>query len=214
MDGFGIRPTLNDMAKRLADGGYAVLLPDLYYRSGPSAPMDPKLVFGNPELRGKFMAYVQSLNRDRKIADASACVDFLLSRPEVKGDRLAATGYCLGGNVALTAAGGLPGKFAAVASFHGGRLATDDPESPHRFAKNIDARVYVAGAIQDEWFTDAHKRELEKSLADAGVKHLVETYPARHGFTMPDAPPYDRAAAERHWDALFQLLRETFGAGV
>jgi len=210
MDGLGIRPTLWEMGQRLADGGYLVLLPDLYYRLGSYPPMIPAQVFGDPKLREELMKFISSLNRDRKISDASAFADFLSSRPDVKGDRLGATGYCMGGNVALTAAGALPERFAAAASFHGGGLATDKEDSPHLFVKNITGRVYVAGAVEDANFTEEQKNQLEQALTDAGVNHLIETYPgAHHGFAIADHPAFAPDAAERHWTALFKLFQET-----
>jgi len=210
MDGFGIRPAMWEMGQRLADGGYFVLLPDLYYRLGPYPPNVPSEVFADPKLREGFMKLVTSLDRDRKISDAAAFLDFLSARPDVKGNRFGSTGYCLGGNVSLTVAGALPGRFAAVASFHGGGLATDKPDSPHLFVKNMTGRVYVAGAIEDANFTDEQKNLLEKALTDAGVDHQVETYPARHGFAVPDQPVFNAAAAERHWAALFKLFHDAF----
>ena len=213
MDGFGIRPVMREMAQRLADGGYLVLLPDLYYRIGSYPPMDPPRIVADPKLREEFMKLVTSLNRDHKISDAGAFIEFLLSRPEVRGDRFASTGYCMGGNVSLTAAGAYPGRFAAVASFHGSNLATDQPDSPHRFVKNISGQVYVAGAIEDKSFPDEQKDRLEQALSEAGVEHLIETYPgARHGFAVPDHPMFDPASAERHWNALFKMLGETIAS--
>ena len=155
------------------------------------------------------MKLVRGLDRDRKVADASTFIEFLSSRPEVKGDRYGATGYCMGGNASLTAAGAFPDRFAAAASFHGGHLATEEPDSPHLFLGKLRGRVYVAGAVEDASFPDEQKDRLERTLSEAGVDHLVETYPARHGFAVRDLPVFDAAAAERHWDALFRLLRET-----
>lgn len=210
MDGPGIRPVLCDMGQRLADEGYLVLLPDLYYRSGRHAPMDPATVFSDPEAKEALMKRVNSLDRDRKVTDATAFVDHLASRSDIRGDRFGAVGYCMGGNCALTAAGALPGRFAAVAAFHGSKLATDQPDSPHRFVRNITGDVYVAGAIEDANFTDEQKARLEKALTDAGVPHVVETYEhARHGFAVPDMPVYNGEAAERHWHALRELFERT-----
>lgn len=210
MDGPGIRPSLWEMGQHLADAGYLVLLPDLYYRSGSYPPMDPHKVFSDPQAKADLMKLVDSLDRDRKVADATAFANYLASRADVKGDRFGAVGYCMGGNCALTAAGALPDRFAAVASFHGGNLATDQPDSPHRFVQNITGRVYVAGAIEDAHFTDAQKQQLEQALTDAGAKHQVETYAhARHGFAVPDMPVYNSSAAKRHWDALLRLFSET-----
>jgi carboxymethylenebutenolidase len=210
MDGLGIRPALWEMGQRLAGRGYLVLLPDLYYRLGRYPPKIPAQVLADPKLREELMKSVSSLDRDRKISDAAAFIEFLSSRSDVQGNRFGATGYCMGGNASLTAAGAFPDRFAAVASFHGGNLATDKPDSPHLFVGKIRGRVYVAGAIEDASFPEEQKNRLEKALTDAGVDHLVETYPARHGFAVPDLPVFDPVAAERHWAALFRLLDEAF----
>jgi carboxymethylenebutenolidase len=211
MDGFGIRPVLWEMGQLLADGGYSVLLPDLYYRLGLYPPASPSEVLADPKLREDLMQRVTSLDRDRKISDTAAFIEFLSSRPEVKGDRFGAVGYCMGGNAALTAAGAFPDRFAAVASFHGGNLATDQPDSPHRFVGAIAGRVYVAGAVEDASFPEEQKHRLEATLTEAEVDHVVETYPgARHGFAVSDVLAFDPAAAERHWRALFKLFRDSF----
>ena len=89
-------------------------------------------------------------------------------------------------------------------------MATDQPDSPHLFVKNITGRVYIAGAIEDANFTEEQKNRLDQALTEAGVEHLVETYPARHGFAVPDQPVFNPAAAERHWTALFKLFRDAF----
>jgi carboxymethylenebutenolidase len=209
MDGPGMRPVLHEMAQRLADAGYTVLLPDFYYRHGAYAPMDPAVVFSDPQRREKLLAWVHGLSRQDRISDVSAAIDVLAARAESNGQRPGIVGYCMGGNMALTAAGALPDRFAVIASFHGGGLATDAQDSPHRHLQGIDGRVYVAGAEQDSSFTDAQKQQLEQALLDAGVDHRVETYAgAHHGFAVPDHPAFNSAAAERHWQELFALLRE------
>jgi len=108
--------------------------------------------------------------------------------------------------MSLTAAGTYPDRIVATASYHGGRLATDAPDSPHLLAPKIRSRVYVAGAIEDQSFTDEMKQRLESALTAAGVDHRVETYQARHGWVFRDTPVYDAAAAERHWQTLLALL--------
>jgi len=207
MDGLGIRPVMWEMGRRLAEDGYAVLLPDLFYRVGLYPPMIPAQVFSDPASREELMTkFIGSLDRQKKIADAGAFIEFLSSRAEVRGDRFGCTGYCMGGNCSLTAAGAFPGRFAVVASFHGGNLAADKPDSPHHFVRNITGRVYIAGAIEDSSFPDEQKQRLEVALTDAGVEHLIETYPAHHGFAVHDLPAFNESAAERHWTALFKLL--------
>ena len=149
---------------------------------------------------------VRVLTNDRIIADAGAYADFLLARPEVTGSAIGTTGYCLGGRMSLIAAEGLGRTVAAAASFHGGRLAVaDDPSSPHLSADRITARVYVAGAKDDNSFTAEQAQLLETALGDAGVGYTVEFYPAGHGFAVPDNPTYDREADARHWAALGRL---------
>jgi carboxymethylenebutenolidase len=209
MDGFGIRSSMRQMGQRVADAGYLVLLPDLYYRQGPYPPMVPAQVIADPKLREGFMKSIKGLDREKKIADAGAFVEFLSSHPDVHGDRFGITGYCMGGNIALTAAGAFPDRVAAAASFHRGKHASDQPDSPHLFLKDVTARIYVAGATDDASFDDKQKVRLEITLTDASVPHQVETYPARHGFAVPDSPAFDQAAAERHWSALIKLFAET-----
>jgi len=213
MDGLGIRPALWDMAQQLADTGYVVLLPDLYYREGGYEQMDPAKVFADPKQMDNLMRLIGGLNRDRKVSDSAAFIEFLKGRAEVKGERYGSTGYCMGGNVALTAAGEYKDAFAGIASFHGGGLASNQPDSPHLFVKGITGDVYVAGAVEDAHFTDAQKAELESALSAAGVTHVVETYAgAHHGFAVPDHPAFNAAAAERHWQALAKLFGETLSA--
>jgi carboxymethylenebutenolidase len=142
-----------------------------------------------------------------------AFIEFLKGRSEVKGERLGGVGYCMGGNVALTVAGEYKDAFTAIASFHAGGLATDQPDSPHLFVKGITGRVYVAGAVEDAHFTDTQKAELGKALSSAGVEHIVETYAeAHHGFAVPDHPAFSTEAAERHRQALAKLFGEALAA--
>jgi carboxymethylenebutenolidase len=209
-DAGGVRDTFDEMAARLAGLGYAVLLPDVYYRLGDWAPVDMTTVFGDPEERRRLMSMVGSVTPDNMTADAAAFFDYLAGRPEVSGNRFGTTGYCMGGRTSLVVAGRQPERVAAAASFHGGGLATESPDSPHRLADKIQAAVYVAGAENDGSFTPEQAEQLDKALTAAGVEHTIETYPAAHGFAVPDNAPYDAAAAERHWTA----MREFFGANL
>jgi carboxymethylenebutenolidase len=210
MDGVGIRPAMLDLAARLSTYGYFVLLPDYYYRSGSYAPMDGDRTFADPEKRKILMEkFIAIATPGNVMSDTQACLDYLASEPDARPGPIGTTGYCLGGFMSLTAAGTYPDRIAATASFHGGRLATDDPRSPHLLAPQIKSKVYIAGATDDASFTDADKARLENALTIAGVDHRIETYPARHGWVMPDFSVYDRASAERHWRALVALLDDT-----
>jgi carboxymethylenebutenolidase len=207
MDGIGIRPAMLEVGERIAKHGYFVLLPDLFYRSGPYEPMDPHTLFSDPEQRKmlmeKFFAHATQANL---MSDTRAFLDYLAAQPDVKKGGIGTTGYCMGGLMSLTAAGTYPDEIVAAASYHGGRLATDAPESPHLLAPKMKARVYVAGAIEDASFPDAMKARLEEALTKGGVDHTIETFPAKHGWVFRDTPVYDEAQRERHYRTLFTLL--------
>ncbi|HWZ90925.1 MAG TPA: dienelactone hydrolase family protein [Polyangiaceae bacterium] len=209
MDGIGIRPAMLELGERLASHGYFVVLPDLYYRSGPYEPMDGHTVFSDPEQRKIVAAKFALATQANVMSDTRVFLDYLAAEPQVKPGRIGTTGYCMGGLMSLTAAGTYPDRIAAAASYHGARLATDAPESPHLLAPKMQARVYVAGAIEDASFPDEMKARLEQALTEAGVNHQIETYPAKHGWVFRDTPVYDAAAAERHWQSLLALFDET-----
>jgi carboxymethylenebutenolidase len=213
MDGVGIREALFDIAQKLADAGYVVLLPNLFYRVDFAA-VDPKKAFTDPEVRKDlFTRVMPSASVPNIMRDTKSFLTCLSNSPAVARSRIGMTGYCMGGRLALAASGTFPESVAAIASYHASGLATDDPNSPHRLAPHIQARVYVAGAIEDAGFDDAQKARLEQSLTDAGVDHTVETYPARHGFVPADMPVHDAAATERHWDTLLALFGESLARG-
>ena len=212
MDGLGIRPALLAMAARPAATGYVVLLPDLFYRAGRYEPLVPAEIFASGDVRAALAPLLASTDNRRAAQDAAAFLAYLDDRPEAAGGKVGATGYCMGGGIALTVAGTYPDRVAAAASFHGGNLATDDANSPHRLAPAMRARIYVAAADADAFYPPEMAERLEGALAAAGVDHRCETYPgALHGWTMTDLPVYDAAAAERHWRELARLFGETLG---
>ena len=198
MDAFGVRPQIERMADRLASEGYAVLVPNVFYR-------DHEAALGTSDF-AVLREYMKALTPDAVERDARAYLDFLAA------DRPAGVvGYCMGGRLTLLTAGRLPERVAAAASFHAGNLATDAPESPHRVFGDIRAEVYVAHADQDRSMPPEQMERVEAALA--GVKHRAELYEgARHGFTMADLEVYDQQADERHWRELIGLLGRTIGA--
>lgn len=210
MDGIGIRPAMLTVGEELARRGYVVLLPDLYYRSGPYAPMDAKTVFSDPAQRQVLMEkFIGPLSPAKVMEDTRAFLDVLAAQPEVAPGKVGTTGYCLGGLMSLTAAGTYPERIAAAASFHGGNLASDKPDSPHLLAPKMKARIYVAGAIEDRSFPEEMKARLAQALTAAGVDHQIETYPYRHGFVPRDTPAHDPQGEARHWQALEALFGST-----
>lgn len=214
MDGIGMRPALLAMGERLASHGYVVLLPDLFWRAGPYEAVEPAKLFGDPEVRKAWGAkFIASISHPLVRSDTEAYLDFLAQQPDVRQPKVGVVGYCMGGGYAIAAAGHFPERVAAAASFHGGRLATDAPESPHLLAPQMKGEIYVAGAIEDASFPDEQKVRLEQALAAAGVRHRVETYAgARHGWVPSDTPVHDPAAAERHWKELAALFDRTLRA--
>jgi carboxymethylenebutenolidase len=214
MDAPAIRPALFGMCERLARHGYVVLLPDMFWRLGPYEPIDVRAAMKDEESRraifGRFMA---STDPEKSNRDSGAFLAWLSVQPEVKGEKVGCTGYCMGAALALRAAGAYPGRVAAAAGFHGGRLATDERDSPHLLAPRIKARVYIAGADHDAGFPPEQADRLRAALTAAGVDNVVEIYAgARHGYAPPDTPVYDEAASERHWRELLALLDRTLKA--
>ena len=211
-DAGGMRDTIRQMGEQLSGLGYVVLVPDFYYRNGPYDPVDMRTAFSTKETAEKIMSMMRGYTVDLVVSDAGAFVDYLDSLPERKPGGVGTTGYCMGGRLSLVTAANLGERIAAAASFHGGNLAkADDPDSPHYKASAIKAAIYVAGAIEDQSFTDEQKDLLEKSLSEAGVRHTIETYQAHHGFAVLDNPSYDAAAAERHWKAMEQFFGSVLG---
>ena len=210
-DAGGMRPAMRDMAARLADAGYLVLLPDLYYRYGPYAPLVPAEVFaGNPgAILGPFIA---TTGTDKAARDTAALLSYLDTRSDVAGTRIGAVGFCMGGGIAVAAAATYPQRFAAVASFHGGRLATDAPQSPHWRVATLQAEIYIASAENDDSYPPAMAQRFEAALTAAGVRYRSEQYPAPHGWMVPDFPVHDAAQAGRGWDAMRALFARTLGA--
>ena len=196
------------MSQRLADHGYYVLLPDMFWRIGPYEPINMAEAFRSEESRrtvfGKMMG---STDPQKSVSDTQGFLDFLDKQPQVKGKKIGVTGYCMGGAIALRAAAAFPDRVVAAGAFHGGNLATDAPDSPHLLAPKIKAKVLVAGGDEDRGFDDAQKDRLDAAMKAAGVDAEVTIYRgAKHGYAPPDMPVYDRDASERHWRELFALF--------
>lgn len=213
MDAGGIRPAMGDMARQLADAGYVVLLPDLFYRYGSYGPFVPKDVFAG-DFRAVLGPLMATTGNDKAAQDTEAFLAYLDTRRDVAGRKAGAVGFCMGGGMAVAAAGTYPDRFAAAASFHGGNLATEAPTSPHRFAPKLRAEVYIAAAENDGSYPPAMAERFETALMQAGVRHTAQTYPAAHGWMMPDFPVYDPDAAERGWRAMRALFGRTLPSGA
>jgi carboxymethylenebutenolidase len=209
MDAFGIRPELGEMAQRLASHGYVVALPNLYHRTRFD-PFDPRQVAVEGPERTRFKGMVASINGPMVMRDTAAVLTHLDTLAAVKRSPIGALGYCMGGGYALSAAGTFPDRVGVAASFHGGALATDRPDSPHLLAPQMRARIYVGAAGIDPTFPDEQRQRLETALAQAGITYTIETYEnAKHGFAVNGHLVYDKEASERHWQRLVRLLEES-----
>ena len=210
MDAFGPRPALDGMAERLASEGYAVLVPDLFYRNAPYGPFDAKTAFNDETTRAALMALVNGVTQDMTRRDTGAFLD-ALSANGVTGP-VGTVGYCMGGGRALNAAAAHPDRVAAAASFHGGNLASDAADSPRANAASIKARVYVGTAGVDRSFPPEQSARLAEAFRTAEIDHVIENYVGvQHGWCVPDHGVYDEAGAERHWKRLTTFFGEALG---
>lgn len=209
MDALAIRPAILGMGQRLADAGYLVLLPDLFYRCGPYAPMDPKEIFAG-DFRKTVGPMMATTGNAKGAQDTEAFLAYLDTRTDISGSRIGTVGFCMGGGIALTVAGTFPDRVGAAISFHGGRLATDEPDSPHLLAPKITAEVYIAAADNDNSYPPEMAERFEQALTHAGVTYRAEVYAgAAHGWMKTDFPIYDEAAAERGWSEMLALFGRT-----
>ncbi|MCH6163758.1 dienelactone hydrolase family protein [Streptomyces marispadix] len=212
-DAFGVRPVLRRMARELAEHGYYVLVPNLYYRHGPAPVTELPEHIGEDvrsELIARLMPLIEEHTTERVLRDADAYLTFLTAQPEVSAGPVGVTGYCWGAALAMRTATAHPGQVAAVAGFHPGFLVTDAPDSPHRLVPKLTAQVHLGLAEND--LTPEALGELNQALDAAGVEYTTEIYPGTvHGFTMSDTDAFSPSATQRHWDRLLPLLERTLG---
>ena len=207
-DALGLRPAFEQMGRRLAESGYAVLVVNPYYRTEKAPVLPEGASFRDEATRKKIFPLMRSLTPERTVADASAFVGYLDSRDAVAGDRkMGTTGYCMGGSMTMRTAAAFPDRIGAGASFHGGRLVTDAPDSPHRLVDRIRAHYLFAIAENDDGKDPAAKTALREAFAAAGLPAEIEVYAdTLHGWCPPDSAVYNEAQAERAWSRLLALF--------
>ena len=214
-DAFGLRPTMRAMAKRLAMDGYTVLVPNPYYRSTKAPGIGPDFDFGNPADRAKLGELRAPLTSDAVMQDAVAYVAFLDSHAGVNvRAKMGVVGYCMGGPMTMQAAAANPGRIGAGASFHGGGLVTDKPDSPHLLVSRIKAQFYIGIAANDDEKQPDAKTKLDESFRAAKGSAKIEVYPGTlHGWCVRDMPLqagnpiYNEPPAERAWNELVTLYK-------
>lgn len=213
IDAFGVRPAMDEIGEGLADEGYTVLVPDLFYRNAPYGPFDAKTAFDNDDTRTQLMGLITGTTQEMTQRDTAAFLT-ALDAAGVTGP-IGTVGYCMGGGRALNAAATYPDRIAAAASIHGGNLASDAPDSPHRQVANIKGRVYVGVAGVDRSFPPEQSAKLAQALREAEVDHIIENYVGMsHGWAVSDHGAYDEAGAERHWERLTTFFAEALSDKV
>ena len=203
MDAPGKREELHDMARRIGTAGYYVMLPNLYYRRTPEFTVD-----GSDESRKIMFEHMNSLSNAMVVEDCRSMLAYSDSQTAASNGPVGCTGYCMSGPFAFAAASQLAERVKASASFHGVRLCTDSPASPHLDADKIRGEMYFGCAETDEWAPPEMIDALEAHMQGSGANYRIEWYPGtHHGFVFPlRAGMYHKDSAERHWERLFAMF--------
>jgi carboxymethylenebutenolidase len=202
-DIFGLRPAFRQMGKRLAESGYSVLVVNPFYRVKKAPTAEKGAATPIPDL----LPLAQALNETTQLSDAKAFIGWLDQQPSVAKNRKVGTqGYCMGGPIAFRTAAAMPDRVGAVASFHGGGLVNDTPNSPHLLAAKTKAQFLVAIAANDDARSPKEKEVLKETFTKASLPAEIEVYEgAAHGWCPPDSGVYNEPQAEKAWGRLLAL---------
>lgn len=208
-DILGLRPVFREMGRRLAVEGYVVLVPNPFYRNAKAPVVDGSFDFSKPEDRAKVMPLAAALTAEANISDAKSYTDFLDQQPQTdKKKKMGVQGYCMGGPLAFRTAATVPDRIGAAATFHGGGLVTDKPDSPHLLIPKMKAEVLCCVADNDDKRDPAAKDKLKEAFAAAHLKATVEVFDGcNHGWTVRGSQVYNEAGAERAWSELTELYK-------
>ena len=215
-DILGLRPVFRQMGRRLAAQGYVVLVPNPFYRAKRAPIVDATFDMKKPEDRAKVMPLMAALTPETTQRDAQAFLAFLDAQPQTDTKTKAGVqGYCMGGPLAFRTSAAVPSRIAATATFHGGSLVTDKPDSPHLLIARFKSRVYCGVADNDDKKEPAAKDVLREAFAAAHVRAHVEMYEgANHGWCVKGNGAYNEAAAERAWGGADRALQGDVGLGA
>jgi carboxymethylenebutenolidase len=204
-DIFGLRPAFRQMGKRLAESGYSVLVVNPFYRVKKA----PTAEAGSATPIQQLMPLAQALNETTQMTDAKALIAWLDQQSSVAKNRKVGTqGYCMGGPIAFRTAAAVPDRVGAVASFHGGGLVTNNPNSPHLQAAKTKAQFLIAVAENDDARSPDEKNVLKDTFAKANLPAEIEVYAGAHGWCPPDSRVYNEAQAEKAWSRLLALYQK------
>ncbi len=208
-DIFGLRTAFRQMARRLAESGYSVLVINPFYRLKKAPTSPDRADFSDPAVRDMLMGQMGSLTAATNITDATACIAWLDQQPSVDTKRkMATTGYCMGGPLTMRMAAAFPNRVGAGASFHGASLATDKADSPHLLVPKMKAQYLIAIADNDDQKEPEAKNQLRAAFDAAKLKAEIEVYKgAQHGWCPPDSRAYNEAMAEKAWARMLALFK-------
>src|SRR3954470_18133886 len=208
-DIFGLRPAFRSMGKRLAESGYSVLVVNPFYRKMKAPTASQGAATPIPEL----VPLAQALNETTQMTDSKAFIAWLDQQPSVaKNKKVGTQGYCMGGPMAFRTSAAVPDRVGAVASFHGGGLVTDQPNSPHLQASKTKAQFLVAVAANDDQRAPTEKDVLKETFAKANLPAEIEVYTGAHGWCPPDSRVYNEPDAEKAWTRLLALYGKALAA--
>ncbi len=209
-DILGLRPAFRAMGKRLAQSGYSVLVVNPFYRSAKSPVVPEGATFADPAISAIVRPMAGTLNATTHVTDARAFLTWLDQQAQVDtSKKIGTTGYCMGGPIVMRTVSNFPERVGAGASFHGGGLNTQNPDSPHLGIPNMKARMLICVAANDDERDPESKNVLKAAFAAANVPAEVEVYEgSMHGWTVPDFPVYNEALAERAWSRLLATFEQ------
>jgi carboxymethylenebutenolidase len=212
-DIFGLRPAFRQMGKRLAESGYAVLVVNPFYRLKRAPTSSPEANMEDPTTRETLMGLARTLTADTAITDAKTFTAWLDQQASVdKSRKMGTSGYCMGGPLVMRTAATVPDRIGAAASFHGGGLVTDKPDSPHLLIPKMKAKFLIAIASNDDAKQPDAKTTLKEAFSKASLPATVEVFEgAKRGWCPPDSHVYDRDAAEKAWSELLTLFKSALG---
>ncbi|MBD8638982.1 dienelactone hydrolase family protein [Sphingomonas sp. CFBP 13733] len=207
-DIMGLRPAFRQMADRLAQSGYAVLVVNQFYRSTKAPFLGPGESYDQPAIRARIAPFRDALTPEATVRDAKSFTAFLDAQPQVDRKRgLATTGYCMGGPMVIRTAAAVSGRIRAGATFHGGGFVTDTPDSPHRLIPALKGSYLIAIAANDDARAPTEKDVLRAAFATAKRPAEIEVYPqTMHGWCPPDSKVYNPVQADRAWGRMLALF--------
>lgn len=207
MDGVGYREQVKENARRFAVGGYYVVAPDLFYRSGEKLSFEFSRM-SDAIYREQLMDVIASITPDRAVTDTGAIFALIADDPAAAAGPKVCVGYCMGARLALHAAAAQANDFVAAAGIHPSALITDQPDSPHFDLAHVRGELYFAFAENDQSATAENVERFRAELERQDVRGVVERLAGTsHGFAMSDLPVHDAAAAEHHFQRTLELWR-------